>query len=1093
MKLLIGTGLRAFTAALLILSAIYLFGLLTRPDRDPIEFSHLPEEVAEREADRREFDLASAQYALHRHVDYAEGPGADWYPKGESPLLNELVDEGRLAPVADRVGPQPAVIQGIDGVGRYGGTWFGIASSNYDLGIVIPRQLSGAFIYRWSPLGYPLAPHLAREVEIQNDYRDFIVHLREGLRWSDGHPFTSEDIRYWWEDENLLLGQSPRAMLYRGQLGQIEILDTYTVRFRFPEPHVLFPERMAENEFWAPSHYLRPYHPQLGDPEQIEIMRRQQEVPSARAAYYRLKHYMNPEHPRLWPWVVRQHQTVPPFEFVRNPYYFAVDAKGNQLPYIDRLLMEVRPETMASASIAAGDVSMQYEYVHFKDYTLYSEEGGRNGIQLYHWINSRRADFLVYPNLNRRIDPDDAQTRWKHEYLNRTEFRRALSLAINRKEIIRALYYNQTEPAQLDPGKLSPYHHPQLYSAFTEFDPEEANRLLDAIGLVKRDGEGFRTFPDGTRMTFYLHVTETTGQGPSPFLTDDWGAVGIRVIVREQARSLWQILQATYQHDLTGYWSESDIYPLVEPRNFLPTATHSFYAPGFAVWYRLGGLYGSDLLRPSAIEPPVDHPLRRAMMVYEEASRTVDPVARDEVFREVLDIAAENLWTIGINSPLPKLVAVKEGMRNVPRKALSGWSYSTPANTGPETFSFDQPADSAGARAQIKRLMVEVVPDPKMALDQGAGEATNRTGAFVASLIRWLILITVLLALALAVLRHPFIGRRIVVLTPALFIISIVIFTIIQLPPGSYIENRLIRLEMEGNEAAMQEVEELKDIFHLDRSMPERYLRWLGLPWFLTFDSSDRGLLQGSLGRSMEDGRYINELIGDRILLTLLISFLTILFTWSLAIPIGIFSAVRQYSIGDYVFTLFGFLGMCIPNFLLALFLMYASASLFDMQISGLFSPAYAAQPEWSLGKFVDLLKHIWIPVVVTGTGSTAWMIRVMRGNLLDELKKPYVVTARAKGVRPLRLLFKYPVRIALNPFISGIGSLFPQLVSGSAIVAIVLSLPTVGPLLLSSLISQDMYVAGSMLMVLSLLAVTGTLVSDLLLMWVDPRIRIGK
>ncbi|MEM6561070.1 MAG: ABC transporter permease, partial [Planctomycetota bacterium] len=223
----------------------------------------------------------------------------------------------------------------------------------------------------------------------------------------------------------------------------------------------------------------------------------------------------------------------------------------------------------------------------------------------------------------------------------------------------------------------------------------------------------------------------------------------------------------------------------------------------------------------------------------------------------------------------------------------------------------------------------------------------------------------------------------------------------------------------------------------------------------------------------------------DRLLLTVLISAGTILFTWVVALPIGIYSAVRQYSVGDYVATVIGFIGMAVPNFLLALVLMAL------VGVSGLFSAEYAAQPEWTWGKVLDLLGHIWIPIVVLGTGGTAGMIRVMRANLLDELNKPYVTTARAKGVRPLKLLLKYPVRLALNPFVSGIGGILPALVSGGAIVAIVLSLPTVGPLLLDALFLEDMYLAGSMLMVLSLLGIIGTLMSDLLLLALDPRIRM--
>jgi ABC-type dipeptide/oligopeptide/nickel transport system permease component len=272
--------------------------------------------------------------------------------------------------------------------------------------------------------------------------------------------------------------------------------------------------------------------------------------------------------------------------------------------------------------------------------------------------------------------------------------------------------------------------------------------------------------------------------------------------------------------------------------------------------------------------------------------------------------------------------------------------------------------------------------------------------------------------------------------------------------------------------------------------MTKQYLRWTGLLWFTTFDAKDTGLLQGDLGRSMELERPVNAVIGDRILLTLVVSVATILLTWVLAVPIGIYSAVRQYSAGDYALTLLGFLGMSVPGFLLALVLMYFSHRLFGLAPSGLFSPEFATVPGWSWAKFADLLKHLWLPTVVLGLGGTAGMIRVMRANLLDELRKPYVVTARAKGASELRLLLKYPVRLALNPFISGIGNLFPALISGGAIVAIVLSLPLVGPVMVNALMSEDVYLAGSMLMVMSVLSVFGTLVSDLLLLSLDPRIR---
>jgi ABC-type dipeptide/oligopeptide/nickel transport system permease component len=297
-------------------------------------------------------------------------------------------------------------------------------------------------------------------------------------------------------------------------------------------------------------------------------------------------------------------------------------------------------------------------------------------------------------------------------------------------------------------------------------------------------------------------------------------------------------------------------------------------------------------------------------------------------------------------------------------------------------------------------------------------------------------------------------------------------------------------LAEQGDTTSIKEAQDLKAMFWLDEPMYKRYSRWMGFYWFVSFDDFDTGLLQGNLGRSMQAGIPVNDIVGDRILLTLLISFGTILFTWMIAIPVGIYSAVRQYSLTDYILTFLGFIGMCIPAFLLALICMYLGKRYLGITFSGLFSSRFGAQPEWDLAKFIDLLKHIWLPIIVIGVGGTAGMIRVMRGNLLDELRKPYVITARAKGLRPVKLLFKYPVRLALNPFISGIGALFPKLISGGAIVAMVLSLPTVGPLMLDALLMEDMYLAGSMLMVLSLLGVAGTLVSDVLLLWLDPRIR---
>jgi peptide/nickel transport system permease protein len=283
-----------------------------------------------------------------------------------------------------------------------------------------------------------------------------------------------------------------------------------------------------------------------------------------------------------------------------------------------------------------------------------------------------------------------------------------------------------------------------------------------------------------------------------------------------------------------------------------------------------------------------------------------------------------------------------------------------------------------------------------------------------------------------------------------------------------------------GEPVTEARAEALRKQYNLDQPAYLQYLHWMG------------GLLRGDMGNSFEWNRPVSKLIGPRVFLTVLISLATILFTWAIAIPIGIYSAVRQYSVGDYAFTFLGFVGLATPNFLLALIFMYIGYSVFGVSAGGLFSPQYLNAP-WTLAKLADLLAHVWIPVVVIGTAGTAGLIRVMRGNLLDELRKQYVMTARAKGVARWKLILKYPVRVALNPLISTVGWVLPGIVSGATITAVVLGLPTTGPLLLRSLMNQDMYLAGSMVMMLSFLTVVGTLISDLLLLWLDPRIRFEK
>lgn len=326
-----------------------------------------------------------------------------------------------------------------------------------------------------------------------------------------------------------------------------------------------------------------------------------------------------------------------------------------------------------------------------------------------------------------------------------------------------------------------------------------------------------------------------------------------------------------------------------------------------------------------------------------------------------------------------------------------------------------------------------------------------------------------------------FIVRRLLLMIPLLIILSIVSFIIIQLPPGDYLTVYIERLKLSGIVVDNATIGRLIKEYGLDQPLYIQYFKWI-----------KNIITQGNFGRSLQWNKPINELIKERLSLSVLLTLFSIILTWLIGIPIGIYSAIKQYSYFDYIFTFIGFIGLSIPSFLLAIIIIWFTYSYLGIMVTGLFSQNYVDAP-WSLGKIIDMLKHIWVPIIIIGMAGTAGLIRTMRANLLDELRKQYVIVARAKGLPERKLLFKYPIRIAINPMISTIGWMLPGIFSGETIVSIVLNLPTMGPLFMQSLLSQDMYLAGSFVLIISFLTILGTLLSDILLAWADPRIRYGS
>jgi peptide/nickel transport system permease protein len=322
-----------------------------------------------------------------------------------------------------------------------------------------------------------------------------------------------------------------------------------------------------------------------------------------------------------------------------------------------------------------------------------------------------------------------------------------------------------------------------------------------------------------------------------------------------------------------------------------------------------------------------------------------------------------------------------------------------------------------------------------------------------------------------------FIARRLLGMIPFIFLVSITVFLLIKLTPGDFVSNYAASLAASGETVDDAMLASMRSRYGLDQPLLIQYWDWIS------------GVARGDFGYSFEWQQPVVSLIGERIGLTLVLSLSTLFFTWAIALPIGVYSAVRRYSIGDYIFTFLGFVGLAVPGFLIGLVLMFVGVSVFHTDVGGLFSPAYTNAP-WSIARVGDLLKHLWVPMIILGVSGAASLIRIMRANLLDQLNQPYVDTARAKGLSELTLLVRYPIRVALNPFVSTLGFILPQLVSGSVIISIVLNLPTAGPLLLQALLGQDQYLAGAFLLLLCAMTVIGTLLSDILLALLDPRIR---
>ncbi len=608
----------------------------------------------------------------------AETPAAPAKYK-EPPALAELVKAGKLPPVEERLPKEPLVLDVVEEIGQYGGNWRRVwlgPSDAYGM-----YRIVGETLLKWSPDSTKVIPNVAKSWEVNEDATEFTLHLREGMRWSDGHPFTADDFMFWYEDIQLNEELTPvkfSRMMLGDEFGKMEKIDDYTVKISFSRSYGLFEMQMA-SEFvcYAPKHYLQQFHPKYADKDKLEAAIKEAGVETWNQLFANKNSWLNnKELPVLHPWITNGEPTATLWVCERNPYYWKVDPQGNQLPYIDRVTHELlQDRQLVTLKAIAGEIDMQYRHMQVKDIPLYMENREKGDYRVLMWPNTLGSEFVLMFNQNWDKDPVVAQ------FLRSKEFRRALSVAINREEISKVAYLGLAVPRQSTLIPESPGYNPDWEKAWTEYDPDKANQMLDELGLTEKDSDGFRLRPD--KQGPLTIIISAVGIGEAHELVKTyWEAVGIKTILDNQERSVHYEKMAANELQVATWGNEEMIYPLflVYPWWVMPYGTASRIAPLSGLWYASGGKQG--------VKPEGD--LLRVIELYEEAKATPDEQKRFEVAMEMMRLNAENLWTIGTVVTREWPVIVKNKFRNVPEKHLLGTVNLAPGNANPPTWFFKQ-------------------------------------------------------------------------------------------------------------------------------------------------------------------------------------------------------------------------------------------------------------------------------------------------------------------------------------------------------------------------------------------------------------------
>ncbi|MCC9077012.1 ABC transporter substrate-binding protein [Litorilinea aerophila] len=598
----------------------------------------------------------------------------------EAPMLRELVNQGQLPPVDERMPLNPLVSEVEEEIGQYGGTWRRVwlgPSDAYGM-----WRLRHETLLRWSADSTYVTPNVAESWEVNEDGTEFTIHLREGMRWSDGEPFTADDMLYWYEvqlNPDLTPVKNVRMSL-GDEFGKMEKVDDYTVKISFSKSYGLFELQMAsEFEPYLPKHYMQQFDPAHADPAELDAKLQEAGLDQPQQLFsLRSSWSQNPDLPVLSPWVVKAEPTVTLWPAERNPYYWKVDEAGNQLPYIDTIMHELLQEReLVTLKVVAGEVDMQSRHLGVNDLPLYMENREKGDYRVLMWPTTQGSSYCLMFNQNYDADPKVA------EFLRNVDFRRALSLAINREEMNQVVYLGLGTPRQSTLLPQSPGFNEEWATAYTEYDPERANQMLDELGLTERDSEGFRLLPDGSGpLTIVIAHPNNIGSDPTELVKSYWEAVGVKTVIDTQERSVHYEKMHANELQVAPWGNEEMIYPLflVYPWWVMPYGTSSRIAPLSGLWYQTNGQQG--------VEPEGD--LRRVIELYEQAKATPNEEERFQAAMEMMRINAENLWTVGCVAVSETPVVVKNNFRNVPEKHLHGTVNGSPGNARPWTWFFRQ-------------------------------------------------------------------------------------------------------------------------------------------------------------------------------------------------------------------------------------------------------------------------------------------------------------------------------------------------------------------------------------------------------------------